>query len=400
MLKLNFELITTQERANLVKNFFSENPSYRPGKHELTTITNYILYGKDPYIDKKGNYIPNLPVAKWTNMSSRKEIEIETKHSTWAKKKPSSLDEALESPAFNEAELLQPQIRTKAPRPYFDRELEKDIPTIKNLWDIIDQCSKKLENPEISKVEKYKLRHMLIELRRQQFTLRDIFKPTMQKSVHANHSVHFPTVCDLEIDWESKDAKCAFAPMGLYHKGDLRFEDPLALANEIDNWGYNHKAERIIDFSLLSHIDCLISFYEELKTAAHENFLSSQNAIIDTLNFYISKTKLTKPQIDIIEYKKRRFSNKEIAKIINLEYNKTYSDNYISTIYQKSCGHVADTAKKIFNYYTERINPFAFKKCSVCGQLKLRNADEFMRKARNSDGFSSKCKECENNGKK
>ena len=395
MLKLDFTIISIEDRAKLVKDFFDADPSYTPGKHELTTLTNYILYGKDPYIDKHGEYNPELPVKKWTNMSSRKEIEIATKYSTWTKKQPASLDEALESPTFNEAELLEPKIQIKIPKPNFNREEENNLPTIQHLWEAIDKCSEKLKEPDITGAQKYKLTHALVEMRREQFTLRDIFKPTMQRSIRANHLTNFLSGYDLEIDWEDEKLDCSFAPMGVYHEGDPRFEDPLSLCNEKDDWRHNPDAPNLIDFRNKEHINSLIFFYQELKTFADLNFISSQNDIIKTINYYISNTSLTEPQHAIVQYKMLRLSNKEIANKINEQYGKTYSINYISTIYQKGCGSIAETAKRIYDYYYERINPFLFKQCSICKKMKLRNPDQFMRKARNSDGFSSKCKECE-----
>lgn len=395
MLNLDFTIITTEERAAFVKDFFSANPDYKPGKYELTTITNYILYGKDPYIDKKGNYVDDLPVEKWTNMSSRKEIEIPTKYSTWNKKQPLSLEETLESPTFNEVELLRPPIHTKTPRPVFDRSLESDIPTIKELWANIDYYSNKIKDTSITNAQKYQYTHMLIELRRQQFTMRDMFKPMRASANGANRSTYIIEEIDLEIDWDREDGTFGCAPMGLYHKGDLRFENPLALTNERDYWGYNKNARVIIDFTNPEHIDNLVFFYRDLAQASEKNSFSSQKTIVETLDYYINNTKLSECQRAILQYKIDHYQNKDIAELINKKFNKTHSTNYISTIYQKICTHVAETAVRIFTYYSERINPFAFKKCAVCGQLKLRNSSEFMRKTRNSDGFSSKCKECE-----
>ena len=57
MLKLDFTIVSTEDRNTFVNKFFHDNPTYQPSAHELDTITNYILYGKDPCIDKNGNYV-------------------------------------------------------------------------------------------------------------------------------------------------------------------------------------------------------------------------------------------------------------------------------------------------------------------------------------------------------
>lgn len=395
MLKLDFSLVTTEERAKLVNTFFFAYPNYRPRQHELNTITNYILYGKDPYINKEGSYDPELPIEKWTNMPTRKEIEIATKHQSWKKQAPASLDEVLENPAFNEAILLYKPVQIKQAKPSFDRAQEADIPSIEGLWATIDLCISKLKDPEITPSEKYRYTHMLIEFRREQYVLRDIFKSNYQRSQGANRSTYLPCLTDSEIDWENALSHYAFAPMGLYHKGDLRFEDPLALANERDDWGYNLKAPHIIDLREPSNIDILIKYYSELLTHGDDHIDSSQNDIIHTLDYYIKNTKFTPTQLAIVSLKQARQTNEEIARLVNAKFNKTYRSNYISTIYQKACIKIAETVKHKYLCYYERINPTLFKKCSHCGQLKLRSPEEFMRKARNSDGFSSRCKECD-----
>ena len=397
MLKLDFSIVTSDERNAFVNEFFTNNPLYVPNQHELDTISNYILYGKEP-IDKHG--VPTDDPSKWTNMTTRHEIEITTKHNTWKRAEPSSLDEMYESPTFNEGCLLSPKVHVKAHKPVFDRARENDLPSIHELWTVIDYYSEKLKKEDLTAAQRYQMRHMLIELRREQFTLRDIFKPAYQHSASANRSIYIPRECENELDWESADSPCGFAPMGLYHQGDKRFTDPLALTNEKDDWGYNLGAKTIIDFRNPDHIGEIVLHYLEIETFCADNFVSSQKAILNTLDFYIDNTKLTGAQLAILRYKIARLPNKDIAVRVNSEYNKTYNINYISTIYRKICASIAQTSERIFNYYYERINPYSFKKCSACGVVKLRNSDEFMRKSRNSDGFSTKCKECEHNGKR
>ena len=394
MLQLDFKLITVDERTAYVNKFFLENEGYVPSKHELTTITNYILFGKDPFINKHGQYDPELPVEKWTNMCNRKEIEIPTKYTTWAKKQPASLEETLESPVFNEAELLQPRIQGKTIRPVFDRDEESDIPTIGGLWETIDHYNEKLKDPELTSAQHYQYTHMIVELRREQFTLRDIFKPIRTHRAR-NHTHFIPMPSDLEIDWDGSNSKYGCAPMGVYYEGDLRFDDPLTLADTKDDWGYSEDSPHIIDFCDPHQIDVLVHHYYDIVDRCTYEPFAAQCAIVRTLDYYIGKTDLTEIQREIVNYKKLHWPNKLIVEEINQKYQKSYNPNYISTIYQKSCARIAKTAERIFNYYKERINPASFKKCAVCGEMKLRNSDEFMRKARNSDGFSSKCKECE-----
>src|SRR5699024_9997485 len=107
-LKLNFQLETAEERKKFLTEYL-EREEFRlnpPTPEELEMCGNYILWGKD----KDGK-----------NCVQRKEIEIETKNKTWNKKEEESLDGLLESPSFNENQILgQNSIKTKIPREVFD----------------------------------------------------------------------------------------------------------------------------------------------------------------------------------------------------------------------------------------------------------------------------------------
>ena len=94
--------------------------------------------------------------------------------------------------------------------------------------------------------------------------------------------------------------------------------------------------------------------------------------------------------------KLRKVKNTDIAWDINHKYGKTYTSNYISTIFrQRIIPKINDAAKYhekvISNIFFEE----EFKQCSTCGEIMLRDADNFTRKSRSNDGFSSRCKKCE-----
>lgn len=401
MLKLDFSIVSAKDRAEAVNKWYQDNPDYRPTKKELETISNYILYGKDPYINKKGEYDETLPVKKWTNCTQRKEIEIKSKYGTWDKKHPISLDETMENPAFFEVDLLTPKVIPKAIKQNFARESNADIPTIEFLWSAIDKIEKALENDQnLTPTERYKMRHMVIEMRKQQYTMREAYKPPVV--LHGSNKktgIYIQDWDEKEIAWIDKNSSYGVAPMGFYHKGDARFEDPLSLQEEKDDWGYNKDATYIIDFCNKDHIDKIVYFLEDLETYCSVYFMSDKQGIIDTFWYYVKECALGEMLEDILRMKIAHITNDNIAKMINKKYEKKYNSNYISTLYTKICGKIAKTADLRFRYYINRMNPEKFKRCSCCGKMKLRTTEEFTRKSRNSDGLNNKCKECQH-GKK
>ena len=99
--------------------------------------------------------------------------------------------------------------------------------------------------------------------------------------------------------------------------------------------------------------------------------------------------------------KKKKIQNESIRSRVNSKFGTTYSANYISTIWkQKICDEVAEAARLHYDYYINRNNTFAWKKCNQCGELKLKDTREFMRKSRSSDGFANRCKMCDKENRK
>ena len=135
-LKLDFSLEYIDERNNFIKGYlntdiFQKKP---PSEEELETIANYVLWGK--HADGKSGV-------------QKKEIEIDTKHSTWSNKnrEMESLDELMENPNFDENAISRVGTftPTKKKREVFDRnKVYKEappelIPTFEELFAQIDE---------------------------------------------------------------------------------------------------------------------------------------------------------------------------------------------------------------------------------------------------------------------
>jgi hypothetical protein len=92
----------------------------------------------------------------------------------------------------------------------------------------------------------------------------------------------------------------------------------------------------------------------------------------------------------------RKVKNIDIADIINKKWGKSYTANYISTIFrQRIIPKINEAAayhlKLVSNVFFEE----EFKTCTGCKQIMLRDTDNFTRKARSKDGFTARCKKCE-----
>ena len=200
-LKLNWKLEWRDERVHFIESYL-DSLNFKPTEDELTTMGNYILWGKD----------------RKTGLNGRQEgLELETRAGTWDTKTPESLEALLESPTFNEASILPNSIPLKIPHETFSRkETRKNAPPqilqeFEALWRQIDEAElitsfydldhgkrklpirqsllDRFSEAELNTIKEasthlsnytyLKKRHELVELRRQQYMLKDSYSPVM-----------------------------------------------------------------------------------------------------------------------------------------------------------------------------------------------------------------------------
>ena len=429
-LHLDFSIPGTHDRKAFVDEYVQRPEFIRTPltEDELETIANYILWGKDP---------------DGTNVTQRGEIQIETRNKTWQRDDTESLDAMMESPTFNEASLRRPtEARTKIAREVFDRnEALAQCPShmkpiFEELFARIDKLElsihwyefdhgKRKEEPrsalqkrftpeEINAARKtastwnqykyLKQRHLIVELRREQFTLRDSYIER-----HTRHTPPEPDLDPVNLDF---DAEIPVFPLGLVGTpfSELVFKTETELnpytytEDEIDTlikhyWSKKQQSrpQLFFDFGELEHVYELFGQLNEIEEDLDALPLeSNMKKLLDTLKYYIALTDLNEAQKEILDLKINKVKNQDIADQINKKYGKSYTANYISTIFrQKIIPHINETA----NFHALIIENMCFeenfKKCNGCGKILLIDAENFVRKSRSKDGFSTKCKKCD-----
>lgn len=387
MLNLDFSINTSKERQEFIDNYVKERTEkgYTFTKKEIGQMGDYILYGKD---------------EDGTSIVDRKEVEIDTRYGSYKKKRPESLEALMESPAFNESNIVTTNIYKKV-KPKIDREKDKDVPGMKELWERIDRLDHKIkvsegkeEDPSIkpfTPLQLYKAKHHLIELRTEQYYLKDSVNPTIHPANPADRTSHFNE--DSSIIWDLQDGDYAIAPLGLYSSCPQRFNNPRAL--EEKDYEFNSKAKYVLDFRNQEHVYYLLESYEEFMASSTDQPESLLDDIMETLDFYIDFADLSEEKKLILELKKQKVPVVEIREKLLETFGVTHSPNYISTIYkQKICKEISEAAQLHFDMYMERDIPSSWKRCSQCGETKLLDSRVFMRKSKSSDGYNSKCKKC------
>ena len=431
-LKLDFSIQTTDGRRDFVNEYvqlpqFQKNPL---NESELETIANYILWGKDP---------------DGLNVTQRGEIQIETRNKTWQRDDTESLDAMMESPTFNEASLRRPtEARTRIAREVCDRkkalaECPDHIRAVNtDLFKRIDRLEmtiqfyelnhgRRKEPPRDALLNRFteseieaaqqtaskwnqfhylKQRHLIVELRREQFTLRDTY---VEK--HLRHTPPEPDIDPVNPDF---DAEIPVYPLGLSYGpiGALLFKSEENLNpstyNEQDlekvlKFYWDKKSESrpaiFFDFANLEHVYELFGQLNELEDSIGALPIDSNlGRLLDTLKYYISLTDLTEAQHEILDLKINKTKNQDIANLINKKYDKSYTANYISTIFrQKIIPRINETAEFHAKIIENLCFPENFKKCTGCEKILLIDPDKFVRKSRSKDGFATRCKICDRN---
>ena len=431
-LKLDWALSTSVERNAFLSKYLSEEPflSSPPNEDELETLANYVLWGKN---------------EEGQNIEQEGFVELPRRNSTWTSQNVESLDELTESPTFNENVLfsLNSKLPSKKTREVFSRTNVRSsapaslIPIFEALWRQIDEIEltlnfyelehgKRTKDPRkelldvfteedrtkirqralnINQFHYLKLRHLLVELRREQYTIKDSYServllhnsnPPIQEENDKTFDSDIP-IWPLGLNSDNQLSKL------LFRKFDALAADKVSEKElkQISKFYWEKENEKLtwtknsFDFENLESVYQLFLQLEELGEEEREIF-STTNLLIKTLWFYIEEAELTDIQREILNLKIKKEKNQDIAFYINKKYGKTYTVNYISTIFRQK---IIPAINNAASYHKQIIRslPFdeEFKVCTKCGRRLLRDPINFVRKSRAKDGLSNHCKACD-----
>lgn len=438
-LDLDFSIESSEER-NIFLTAYLQEPQFKEKpltESELETCAKYLLYGKD---------------EDGTSCIQRGEVQVETKNKTWSKEgKFVSLEALLDtgdssSGSYEDVILRPHQVNYKNIRETFSREdaLKKAptslVPTFKNLFQQIDETEltinfyeilvgKRTKEPRaelvkrlgaetvekcrksaalLSQYQYLKKKHILVDLRRQQYTLRDSYQSTFQTDwknrgapIMEDNSLTFD--CDMEVfplGLKSKGitSGLVFQPFNELYPQKFTEEELQKISKRYWDKENSKKDKFYFDFTDLEHVYQLILSYSDLRAVVdngQEADLTTAE-LLDTLLYYEECANLTDCQKEILTLKKQQIKNKDIQTYINSKYGTTYNENYISTIFRqkiiKQINEAAAFHHKIISniFFVEE-----FKQCTNCGKYYLICSENFVKKSRAKDGFTNRCKACD-----
>lgn len=245
---------------------------------------------------------------------------------------------------------------------------EKDIaevPGLRDLREAIDLVEQQYK--AATGKRKYALKKQLIEMRRDQYVLKGMFKQTV------------------------KAAPCS---RGI-NKVDLHEE------RWVDENG-EPQSKGLITFFNPAHVAAILRNYNGLKLESAGKYWNDFFYLMQDFDGLIDRAlKKDEPLLwDLIWLKLANKQNIEIAAILNKRYNRTYATEYFSQLWTKKIPKIiAETAQNEYLvYHFEHVEPerAKWKKCSKCGQTKLAHNRFFSKNNTSKDGWYSQCKCCRN----
>ena len=137
--------------------------------------------------------------------------------------------------------------------------------------------------------------------------------------------------------------------------------------------------------------------YSKLKQNAWGNFEGDIYFLMEDFDKLAFEVLAENPLLErIVQCKIDGKQNTEIQLILDEEFNKKHSIEYISALWRNKIPQIiAERAsEKLLDWYYTFIEKGKYKKCNRCGQIKLAHNKYFSKNKTSKDGWYSICKEC------
>lgn len=345
---LDYSLKTPEERKNLVTKIINEAPASQLTDKYLEILSDYILDAL-PKEEKKERYIT----------TNNRQVTIDKRETSF---------EALVSKFENGEDGIYNLINEDK-NMYLEPKIEiteediENVPGLKELRELIFQTEEAAKRATGRK--KYLLKKQAIEMRQQQYILKDFYyQPIRSTTASRTDTTHI--TLDEEVYFDEKGEPTSDA---------------------------------LVSFFKPEHISAILCNYEALKhwTAHRHNndFYYLMKAFDKLLEDALAATPA---YMTLVRAKSRGMSNAEVQEELVQKHDLHHTVEYISSLWRNKIPKmIAEKAKEqyLLWYYTE-VERGNWKKCTKCGQIKLAHNRFFSKNNTSKDGYYSICKECRN----
>lgn len=350
-IKLDYKLKTMEERASLVNRIVESTPKEQLTSRYLEILGDYIMGALSKEERKEKTYVTD---NRRLTINKR-----ETSFEGLAEKFENGEDGLYNIITNDKNILFTPKITITA------QDVE-EIPGLKELRDNIEEIER-LGKAATGK-KKFLLKKQLIEMRKDQYVLKSIFKPAAHFSLSA--------------------------------KGANRIS--LEERRWIDENG-EPQSNGLVTLFNPTHICAILCNYNALKTELKGRYSNDFYYLMEEFDKLLKRTLKVKYPLyyDLVKLKVQGKQNVEIQAELEARHGIKHSIEYISALWRNKIPKLlAEQAKEdylIWHYTYEEEGKW--KKCSKCGQLKLAHNRFFSKNKTSKDGFYSICKECRNSKK-
>ena len=348
-IKLDYALKTVEERNALVNRILAEAPSSQLTDKYLEILGNYLLDITMTKEDKKNKYIT----------TANRQVTID--------KRETSYEELVSK--FENGEDGVYNLINNDKNQYLTHKVEiteEDIAEIPELAELKAEIEKiEAQAKAATGKNKYLLKKQVIEMRQQQYLLKEIFKHPMRK-------------------------------MGASHTDGNRIE----ISDEV-HFDANGEptSDAVVTFFKPDHISAILCNFEILNQELAHKYSSDFHYMMRDFK------KLLREGLDpypayrtLVEAKIQGRTNVEIQQLLIEKHDLHHTPEYISSLWRNKIPKIlSEKAKEdyLIWYYTE-VERGTWKRCTRCGEVKLAHNRFFSKNNTSKDGYYSICKCCRN----
>lgn len=134
----------------------------------------------------------------------------------------------------------------------------------------------------------------------------------------------------------------------------------------------------------------------KLEAEERHDIESEAPLLWNTIQYYFDRALMQAEYRLIVEMKSENWRNEDINNELRRRNLKTFSVNYISTIYKKRISKLlAQAVEAHYELALALDQPDEWKRCSKCGKLLHLDSNHFRRLGKSKDGFVGSCKQCD-----
>lgn len=347
-IKLDYTLETPEERNELVKKIVEQTPPERLTNKYLEILSNYIVFAMDKEERKQKKILTD---NRMVTVNKR-----ETSFEGLSGKLENGEDGIYNMIANDKNIIFTPKISITP----------EDVATIPGLKELRDSIAVvEAECKAATGKRKYLLKKQLIEMRQDQYVIKNAYRPPM------------------------------------YFSNGVKSFTSVSLSEHItiDENGVPH-SNGLVTFFDPKHVSALLCNYSKLKEDAWGKFWTDSYYLMEDLDELIERTlKDDYPYYyDLLIYKIDGKQNVEIQELLYEKHGIKYSVEYLSSLWRNKIPKLlAEQAQEdylVWYYTTQEYGKW--KRCSKCGQIKLAHNRFFSKNKTSKDGFYSICKDCRN----